>query len=58
VDRPWTDSARRAELAEALGDHDAAAVLAARAIEEFETRAAHLVQETLRTSLTDDVVVA
>ncbi|GAA3840964.1 hypothetical protein GCM10022226_74230 [Sphaerisporangium flaviroseum] len=58
VDRPWTDLSRRAELAEALGDHDTAADLSGRAITEFERRAAQLVQETLRTSLTDDVAVA
>lgn len=58
ADRPWEDPARRAEVAEAAGDHAAAARLAGQAVEEFERRAAQLVRDVMRSSATDDVTVA
>ncbi len=57
-DRAWEETARRAELAEALGDHVSAARLAGVAVDEFERRASQLPRDTLRTSATDDVAVA
>jgi CHAT domain-containing protein len=57
-DRAWEETARRAELAEALGDHGSAAQLAGLAIDEFERRASQLVRDALRTSATDDIAVA
>jgi CHAT domain-containing protein len=57
-DRTWEETARRAELAEALGDHVSAARLAGTAVDEFEQRASQLVRDALRTSATDDIAVA
>src|SRR5260370_22318330 len=57
-DRIWEETARRAELAEALGDHLSAARLAGTAVDEFERRASQLVRDALRTSATDDIAVA
>jgi CHAT domain-containing protein len=57
-DRTWEETARRAELAEALGDHLSAARLAGTAVDEFERRASQLVRDALRTSATDDIAVA
>ena len=57
-DRAWEETARRAELAEALGDHVSAARLAGAAVDEFERRASQLVRDALRTSATDDLAVA
>jgi CHAT domain-containing protein len=57
-DRVWEETARRAELAEALGDHVSAARLSALAVEEFERRASQLARDALRTSATDDLGVA
>ena len=57
-DRAWEETARRAELAEALGDHISAARLAGLAVDEFERRASQLVRDVLRTSATDDLAVA
>ncbi|GGV29597.1 CHAT domain-containing protein [Streptomyces spectabilis] len=57
-DRPWEDLARRAELAEALGDHTTAARLCGDAVTRFEQWSDQLVRDVLRTSMTDDVNVA
>src|SRR5260370_39944035 len=57
-DRIWEETARRAEVAEALGDHLSAARLAGTAVDEFERRASQLVRDALRTSATDDIPVA
>jgi CHAT domain-containing protein len=57
-DRAWEETARRAEVAEALGDHLRAAGLAGVAVDEFERRASQLVRDALRTSATDDIPVA
>jgi CHAT domain-containing protein len=57
-DRAWEETARRAEVAEALGDHLSAARLAGIAVDEFERRASQLVRDALRTSATDDIPVA
>ncbi|MFG3016798.1 CHAT domain-containing protein [Streptomyces cinerochromogenes] len=57
-EKPWVDKARRAELAEAFGEHAVAADLASAAVAEYEHRTARLVRDVLRTSATDDVNVA
>src|SRR5260370_40522317 len=57
-DRAWEETARSAEVAEALGDHLSAARLAGTAVDEFERRASQLVRDPLRTSATDDIAVA
>src|SRR5262249_3392692 len=57
-DRTWEQTARHAELAEALSDHSSAARLAGMAVAEFEQRAAQLVRDVLRTAATDDISVA
>ncbi|WP_189173824.1 CHAT domain-containing protein [Streptomyces lasiicapitis] len=58
TDRPWEDIARRAELAEAEGDHTKAIDLSEDAVARFERWSDLLVRDVLRTSMTDDVTVA
>ncbi|WP_172382609.1 CHAT domain-containing protein [Streptomyces sp. MNP-20] len=57
-ERPWEDLARRAELAEAFGDHTTAVRVGEDAVARFERWSDQLVRDVLRTSMTDDVNVA
>ncbi|MFE6158104.1 CHAT domain-containing protein [Streptomyces sp. NPDC056486] len=57
-ERPWEGQARRAELAEALGDHAMAAALGDEAVSRFEEWSDRLVRDVLRTSMTDNMDVA
>ncbi|MDN3025895.1 CHAT domain-containing protein [Streptomyces sp. S.PB5] len=56
--RPWEEAGRRADLAEAFGDHRTAADLGEEAVARYEQWSSQLVRDVLRTSMTDDVSVA